>query len=914
MDAPTGTVTFLFTDLEGSTRLWEQHPESMKGALARHDEILRDAVESHHGHVVKMTGDGIHAAFATAHDAVDAALEAQRALNEEQWSAADLRVRMGVHTGEAEIRAGDYFGGTLNRAARLMRVAHGGQTLLSQVTAELIEESLPAGVGVRDLGEHRLRDLSRPERVFQLFGPGCVGEFPPLRTLDAFPGNLPVQVTSFVGRVEERARVATELAGAPLVTLTGVGGVGKTRLALEVAAESVAEYHDGAWLVELAGVRDAGAVPDATVATFGLQPSGGSSATETLLEFLRGKTLLLVLDNCEHLLRAVGDLVANVVRGCPGVRVLATSREGLNVAGERMLGVASLDVPVNAAGLDAIAPCDAVVLFVERARAVKASFMLDASNAAAVAQVCRRLDGIPLAIELAAARIAMLTPAELARRLDERFRLLAGGQRGVVERHQTLRAAIDWSYDLLSETEQLLLDRLSIFVGGFSLEAAEAVAAGGAVETDAVFELLATLVARSLVVADTEGDDTRYRLLETIRQYAQEHLDASGDGDRLRTTHAVYYAGFGETAIPRTTAPEGIEWEHRLEREFDNFRAALTWATDNQDTDTAMRLLGMWDAPIVPTDATLMSTYQWAAEVSPALPGAAEHPKYPAALSVAAMSAYARGDQELAERRCHDAVVAEDRLGTEPSIGLWVARSSIALAGGHADDAVEHAAHAVEMARVRGDTAWLVNSLSYSALAHTMLGDASRALAEADEVLSLTHRVAHTRPVQMAVTLAAFALADSEPERALALARKAVELTAPGEHNVSWGIVADLAARHGERSEALAYVAKAIDTYYWLGQRTWLGTVIGRVGVILADDDPEAAAVLYAAGDALAPSYAHPPHYVELRRETNATLDSVLGAARRAELHARGMAMSDAEAADYAHAAINRNLRGDQSE
>ncbi len=440
------------------------------------------------------------------------------------------------------------------------------------------------------------------------------------------------------------------------MTLTGVGGVGKTRLALEVAAEVVPQYRDGAWLVELAGVRDPEAVPDAVVSMFGLQISGGSSATTTLVEFLRGKELLLVVDNCEHLLRAVADLVDEVVRGCPGVRVLATSREGLNVAGERMLGVASLDVPPDAAGLEAIAQCDAVVLFVERARAVKASFALDATNADAVAQVCRRLDGIALAIELAAARVAMLTPAEVARRLDQRFRLLAGGQRTAVERHQTLRAAIDWSYELLSETEQLLLDRLSIFVGGFSLEAAEAVAAGGAIETDDVFELLATLVARSLVVADTEGVETRYRLLETIRQYAQERLDDSGDGDRLRArTRCVLrrlrrggHHQRGRARRDRVGTPLGARVRQRPRRAHLGHRhprprhgACVWWPCGTRPSSSGT-------SPSSPRSSGPPT-------VVLAIPGASEHPKYPAALAVTASIAWMQSDQELARRRCDEA-------------------------------------------------------------------------------------------------------------------------------------------------------------------------------------------------------------------------------------------------------------------
>ena len=682
-ELPSGTVTFLFTDLEGSTRLWEQYPDAMHAALARHDVILREAVDAHDGYVVKTTGDGIHAVFARAHDAVDAAVEMQRALDSESFGDVGLlRMRIGVHTCEADYREGDYYGTDVNRAARLMSVAHGGQVVVSLVTRALVRDH---PVDLVDLGEHRLRDLTNRERIFQVRASGLAAEFPPLRSLDALPGNLPRQVTSFVGRDAELVAFPALVLGSSLVTLTGVGGVGKTRLALQVAAEVVPNFRDGAWFVELAGVRDPEAVPDALVATFGLQPRAGMSTIDVLVNFLGGKELLLVLDNCEHVLRQVASLVDQVLRECPGVRVLATSREGLNVAGEQMRGVMSLELPDDGAALDAVAHCDAVVLFVERARAVKPEFALHAMNVEVVTQICRRLDGIALAIELAAARVAMMTPADIARRLDQRFRLLAGGRRTGVERHQTLRAAIDWSYELLGNTERLLLDRLSIFAGGFTLEAAEAVSAGGLLETEDVFELLATLVARSLVVADTEGIDTRYRLLETIRQYAQEHLDSSGDGDRLRAAHAAYYTDFAEEAIARVVGPEGIEWELRLRREYDNLRTALTWATETADFDIAVRLLGMWDAlfMLFLTDAGMLATVTWSVDAVLALPGASEHPRYPAALTTAAAVAFTHGDPDLARRRCEDALAAEQRLGTDPSNAVWVARARSASRSGN---------------------------------------------------------------------------------------------------------------------------------------------------------------------------------------------------------------------------------------
>jgi predicted ATPase/class 3 adenylate cyclase len=912
---PTGTVTFLFTDLEGSTRLWDEHGEEMRAALVRHDQILREAVGSHHGHVVKTTGDGAYAVFPTAHDAVWAAVDAQRAVTEEDWGFTPLRVRMGMHTGDADLREGDYFGGVLNRAARLMSLGHGGQVLMSHVTAELASDSLPVGVGLRDLGEHRLRDLSRPERVFQLLGPGCAGEFPPLRTLAGFPGNLPVQVTSFVGRSSELARVGEELAQARLVTLTGVGGVGKTRLALEVAGELVLEYRDGAWLVELAGVRDLEAVPDTLVASFGLQPRAGSSASETLLEFLRSKALLLILDNCEHLLRPVGNLVAQVMQACPAVRVLATSREALNVAGERVLGVASLDVPDDKAGLEAIAACDAVVLFVERAQAVKASFALDAANADAVAQLCRRLDGIPLATELAAARIGMLTPTELARRLDQRFRLLAGGRRSGVERHQTLRAAIDWSYELLSVAERLLLARVSVFAGGFNLEAAEAVTPGGELQADAVFEMLASLVGRYLVVAETEEDETRYRLLETIRQYAQERLEEEGDLDGWRARHAAYYTDFGESAIPNTAGLEGLMGERRVGRESENFRAALTWAIDTQETDTAVRLLGMWTANTqwLSDFRSVAAAVNWAAEAVLGLPRTAEHPGYAAALVAAAIGAWARGDLELAVQRCDDADATTQADHSDQSFVVSVTRASIALGQGRADVAVEHARQAVAMARAQGSPAGLMEALRASALAHSLAGDREGGLTDAEEILSLRHQLPLTRVVQQALCMAALALSDSEPERALLLARQVVALLGPGDTDMAYPVAGEVATRNGERHEALVYFDKAVDSVYWRGFRPGLGVVLGRVGTLLAEDNPEAAAVLFGAADAMLPGYAHSRTYVEARERATANLEASIGKPRLAQLHSQGESMTESDATRYAHAAISGALREEGS-
>jgi len=540
-ELPTGTVTFLFTDLEGSTRLWEEFPQAMKDALARHDEILRDAIVAHDGHIVKTTGDGVHAAFADAAGAVDAALDAQIALSRESWTATGpLRVRIGIHTGAAEARDGDYYGTAVNRAARLMSAANGGQTIVSLTTEELLRDVNPGGWELVDLGEHRLRDLQRAERVFQLCGDGLAADFPPLRTLDAYAGNLPAQLTSFIGRDDEVAAISEMLRSSRLVTLTGVGGVGKTRLAIQVAAEMLPEFPDGAWLCELAAANARDTMSDVVASALGVQPRAGMTLEGSIVEFLRTKRLLVVLDNCEHLLDAAADLADRVLRACDDVRILATSREGLAVDGEHVRPVRSLQ------------RSSAELLFADRACAVAPDFTLDGAHAAAVADVCRRLDGIPLAIELAASRVSSMSPEEIASLLDERFRLLTGGKRTAVERHQTLRAMVDWSYSLLDDTERVVFDRLGVFSGSFDAAAAAAVVAGDGVEPWDVRDALASLCDRSMVVAEPgEAGVTRYSMLETLRAYARERLDERGEPDRWRRRHASHYEAVTTEQIGR---------------------------------------------------------------------------------------------------------------------------------------------------------------------------------------------------------------------------------------------------------------------------------------------------------------------------------------------------------------------------
>jgi predicted ATPase/class 3 adenylate cyclase len=904
-ELPTGTVTFLFTDLESSTRLWEDHPEAMKGALARHDAILRDAVEGHEGQVVKARGDGVHAAFGRAEDAVAAALEAQLALDDERWAdTGPLRVRMGLHTGTAETRAGDYFGPALNRAARLAGSAHGGQVVVSEATVGVVRDVLPDGVGLEDLGEQRLRDLARPERVFQLVHADLPREFPPLRSLEAVPGNLPVQVTSFVGRRQESERVAATLEQARVVTLTGVGGVGKTRLALHVAGMTSisARYRDGCWLCELGAVRDPEAVPDALVAAFAVEPRQGVTVSDALLEYLRTKELLVVLDNCEHLVRPVGELVSRIEQSCAKVQVLATSREGLGVAGESILAVGSLLVAEAGADLEAVRSCDAVRLFVERAQSVKADFDLDTANADAVAYVCRRLDGIPLAIELAAARVTTLSAAQLAGRLDQRFRVLAGGQRSAVKRHQTLRAAIDWSYELLGEPEQRLLNRLSVFAGGFTLEAAEMVTVGAAVERHDVLDLVGVLVSRSLVEADTRGPETRYRLLETIRDYAQELLDRRGETARTRSRHAKWYASYAESvAAGHSAAPDDFEWDDELDREVDNLRAAFAWAVDTQDSDTALRLLG--NVP-VPGVSSVALAFRATADAAIALPGASEHPNLPAALAATASFAHFRGESDLALRLSDEALVAQARLGTGPDARLLHVRAFIAMGTGAFDEDIEYMQQAADVHRARGDTAGLAVALGHIAVVRTMLGDRAGAMSNAEEALACARTIDARGATMTTLSLAAYALAELDAERALALVSEAIELSlllgrTPGP---MWGTASRIAACLGNRHDALRFLGRAIEESHRIGTRPVLRPLLRRAGDLLAEDDPEAAAILHGAGEGGMPS----PQSEDDHRQAIAILDASLGGIRRKKLNEQGERTDEDTAISLALDAIRR--------
>ena len=594
---PSGTLTLLMTDIEGSTRLWEEHPEEMAAALRRHDELLRNAIVENEGHVVKTVGDAFHAAFLTPRQAVAAATQAQQLLRLEEWPAPiTLKVRMAIHTGQYEERDRDYFGPAVNRVARLAAIGHGGQVLVSGTTAEILEDAPEQTVGLHDLGMHHLKDLSRPERVFQLNVEGLETVFPPLRSLysPTIGHNLPVQNTSFVGRETEIAEVISLLDRSHLVTLTGAGGSGKSRLALQVAAETLDAFGNSVWLAELAPVADPELVV-ATVATaLGVREEPGRPLEDTVMVAISDRRLLVVLDNCEHVLDACSDLTDRLVRSCPNLGVLATSREPLGIDGEQLYRVPSLSLPEAKEPSDPVAAIafDAVHLFVDRAKAHVSSFVLDQTQASAVVSLCRKLDGLPLAIELAAARVSSLSVADIDMRLDDRFRLLTKGRRTALPRQQTLRALIDWSYDALTSEEQGVLRRLSVFAGGWDLDACQTVCSlGSHAETD-VLDVLGSLVSKSLVQAEPIIGGLRYGLLETIRQYGAEKLAEAGSDEEesTRNAHADVFLGFVEFAAAQLRGPDQVRWIDRLDREYENIRAALSHLSDQGRISAVLRM------------------------------------------------------------------------------------------------------------------------------------------------------------------------------------------------------------------------------------------------------------------------------------------------------------------------------------
>jgi predicted ATPase/class 3 adenylate cyclase len=727
----SGTVTFLLTDVEGSTRLWESDPASMAAALARHDALASEAVEAHGGSIVKSRGEGdsTFSVFRSAAEAIAAALALQRTLHAERWpTSLPLRVRAAVHTGEAEQRDGDFFGPTVNRCARLRAIAHGGQTLVSHAAATSAHGALPREASLGDLGPHRLKDLTEPEHVYQLRHPDLPAAFPALLSLDR--DNLPAQHTSFVGRERERDEIASLVTAHRLVTLTGTGGVGKTRLSIEIGRELVAMFPDGVWFVDLAPVDDGRLVPAAAAAALGLREEADRPLGETLVAHLEPRALLVVLDNCEHLLEGCGALIEVLLNRCPKVRVLATSRQPLGIVGEVAHRVGSLELPGAAVSAEDAA---ATRLFCDRARLVAPGFAPEGEEAEAVARICMALDGIPLAIELAAARAGTLAAGEIARRLGDRFRLLGGGASS--SRQRTLRATVAWSYDQLDARARLLLERLTVF-RGFTLDAAEQVCAGNGVERGEVVHLLASLVDGSLVEAEPKGGVMRYRLLETIRLFASERLGAT-ETARLRDRHLSAFLAVGERANAALVGADQARFIDVLDAEHDNMRAALA---HGRGTEEGLRLAaalarfwsvrGHWTAGLLAIDEALAGSAGGMAARTDALAGAGQ-----LAMSLGDYSGAAARHEEglaLATAAADDARAARslNHLGE-------IAR----LTGAH-DVARARYERALELARAVGDRRGTAQVLLNLGILTRTTGRREEAAAHLEGALALMQEVA----------------------------------------------------------------------------------------------------------------------------------------------------------------------------
>ena len=909
----------LFTDIEDGIRLWEADPEAMAEASGRHNRMVREQLEAAGGHVVTTVGEAFRAVFADPAAALASAVAIQRAAGAEPWPAGlPIRVRMALHSGACVERDGGYVGPAVNRVAQLLDAGHGGQVLVTGVTYELLADRLPGGIGLRDLGEHRLKDLGRAERVFEVTGPGLAAGFGPLRSLDdpALRHNLPSQATSFVGRAAELAELRSlVLGGSRLVTIAGPGGIGKSRLALQVAAEMLDGDGDGVWLAELAPVAEPELVARSVAAVLAVREEPERPVVDTLVDAVGDRSLLLVLDNAEHVLGAVAKLADALVRSCPRAYLLVTSREPLGVSGERVFRVPSLAVPpadMALAAPDRLAAFESVQLFAERAVMYRQGFALDAANAAAVAAVCVRLDGIPLALELAAARLGSLSAPEISSRLDQRFRLLTGGSRTALPRHQTLRALIDWSYDLLNPGEQVVLGRLSVFAGGWTLEAAEAVTSSGDVGEWQVLDYLAALVDKSLVQADDIGGSTRYSLLETIRHYAAERL-AQGPGsepDQTRAAHRDYYLALVETADAHLRGPEEALWLDRLEVEFDNIRAALAFSlADPASADPGSAEPGL----------RLAAGLRWfcylrghSGEVLEALGVLLDRPDARAPARVRARALNARchllirfGDYSAVPAMADEAIrIASDLADDAAAADALAQLCWFRFEHGDLPEALARIDEAVALARASGDQLLIAYVLGHRAVFKSEEGDLEAASADHQEILILSRAAGDN--YRLAITLGNLGvdeLAAGELRAARAHLQEAIVLADDlGYQNLSDALRENMGfvdLSDGEPGQARRLFIDILDSARITGVTSYVhGALLGLALAAGADRDPAVAATLHGAADEQYEQAGRAFAAIEagMRDRDQAGLRATLGEAAFEAAYARGRSLGQADA------------------
>ena len=909
----TGTVTFLFTDIEGSTALLRRVGEDLYAqVLVGHHALVRSALAAHDGREMDTQGEGFFAVFSSPRACVAAVLEMQQAMEAHGWPGGErVRVRMGIHCGEAAQTAAGLAGLEVHRAAGVAAVAWGGQVLVSEAAAVLVRDRLPPGAALTDLGTHRLKDLGRPEQIFQLHAAGLQAEFPPLRSLGnpALRHNLPSQPTSFVGRAGELAELRSLISGGSrLVTIAGPGGIGKSRLALQVAAEVVDGAGEGVWLVELAPVAEPELVARTVAAVLQVREEPGRPMLDTLADAVGDRYLLVVLDNAEHVLGAAAKLADALLRSCPRAYLLVTSREPLGISGEHVFRVRPLPVPpADLAAPGRLAAFESVQLFAARASMHRQGFVLDDANAAAVAAVCVRLDGIPLALELAAARLGSLSVPEISSRLDQRFRLLTGGSRTALPRHQTLRALIDWSYDLLNPEEQIVLGRLSVFAGGWTLAAAEAVTSAGGTGEWQVLDRLAALVGKSLVLAEEIDGSTRYRLLETVRDYAAERLAlrAGAELDATRAAHRDYYLALVETADTHLRGPDEAVWLDRLEAEFDNIRAALAFSLADPDSaEPGLRLA---------------AGLRWfcylrghGGEVLQALDVLLERPD-------ARMPTRARARALTAS--CHLLL----RFGDDSAVPS-LAGEAITIAGDLADDAVtadalvqlcwfrfEHGDlpaalgqidEAVALARAAGDPRLIAEVLGCRAVFESEAGDLDAAFADHQETLALSRAAGDN--YRLAITLGNLAideLAAGELRAARAHFQEASmlagnlgypNLSAALQQNMGFAELIDADPRNARR-----LFLSSLDTARITGVTSYVhGALLGLALAAGADGDPTVAATLHGAADQQYEQAGRAFEALEagLRARDHAQLRATLGDAAFEAAYRHGRTLSQAGA------------------
>jgi predicted ATPase/class 3 adenylate cyclase len=910
-DLPSGTVTFLFTDIEGSTRLLQQLGEKYAILLADHERLLREVCETNHGRVVDIHGDSFFVAFSRALDAIHAVVQSQHALTDHSWpDGVTVRVRMGLHTGEPQINALGYMGIDVHRAARISAVAYGGQVVLSQTTHDLVQSELPEGVTFRDLGEHRLKDLRQPKHLYQLVIAGLPFDFLPLKSLNVSTNNLPIQLTSFIGRKKEIAEVRQAISEYRLVTLTGPGGSGKTRLALQVASEMIEHFHDGVFFVALAPIMDPKLVASTIAQSLGIPEVAGRSIADSLKDYLQSKSLLLLLDNFEQVIPAA-PLVAELLVACGGLKTLVTSREGLRVSGEHEYFVPPLPLPnlTQLPSVESLSQYAAVELFLQRARSVKPDFRITPDTAPAVAEICYRLDGLPLAIELAAARIKLLPPRAMLARLENRLEFLTGGARELPARQQTLRNAIAWSYDLLNEDEQKLFRRLSVFVGGCTLDAVETVVD----DRQAYLSLLdqfGSLLDKSLL-REVEGmsDEPRFVMLELLREFGMEQLKASGEQETTQQRHANFFLALAEQAEAKLESVDQLEWINRMEQEHDNLRAALEWSkTAKGAGELCLRLAGtlglFWEARGYFSEGRERISAVLSIEAAQGRTAARAK-----LLARAAELAYRQSDYAATVELAEESLAIYREVGDKQGIAtVLIKLGNAATEAGDYETAsgfLEEALTIWQELEDKHGTARALISLGWAALRP---GDYQLANARLESALAISRELEDTRSIGFELSgLGEVALRRGDYARATKLLEESLELRR--QLGSKWGVGVSLgtlgwvAIREGDWKRALARLGESLEVRQEIGDKGGSAWCIERLAeVALAQGNPEKAIRLLSAAGALRISIgsvidpADQPEYQNRR----AALRAELGQERFAALWEEGRALTLEQAITYA--------------